>query len=131
MVGKTVSLKEFVMEKKFTNEVLQIIASKQTNFSYIKNGNHALFHLIEQDLHVFIKYIEKGIMTSLPSIISSFNYIINEPKVSSGQWVVEYIDSLPNDTNELANATYKRETLDTKDYYKLLQSAKKRYKANI
>lgn len=94
-LSSVISMQDYLANKQFKEQVLPFFHRLHASFTYYQEQFDVAL-VLNQDIHVvvFIQYIPVNTFTELPTVTDSFHDIQTNPRVSTGEWVVENIFEL-------------------------------------
>lgn len=124
-MDNVINMEDYKLDKNFDNQAISYFHTLNMPFQYFKDQGEAVFILkTHAYLFIFTTYIKKEVFTSLPSIKDRFLDIKNNPRTSTGEWVVEHIYEL----DEKQAKKFMKKLSDYKEDKNCILELKKRIK---
>ncbi|MGF7535573.1 hypothetical protein AAGG74_18125 [Bacillus mexicanus] len=86
---KILKFEDYLKADKYRSQVILPLLDRNPIYDSARHKDEAIAFLhFNLYFYVFLKYIPNGQHTTYPTVEESFNNIVNNPRISKGEWVV-------------------------------------------
>ena len=125
MNSKITSMFEYQVEKAFKKSVVPFFTRLSPTFHHYREESESVVILSQEEYaFIFLKYVHKNELTSLPTLMDCFEPIRPTSRVSGGEWLVEGIYEVK--TDKAKPILRAMETYDQSDVFQFLKNVLKK-----